>query len=201
MWGRLLQPCLCALPRWPVHLPAPQRMPPHRRSLSNRCRLLRFWRHPKPNGYRQLQQVESQRCRRTLRQRQRLPTRGRDLQAGDEFVQRREQLLRRQRQSESVRLPAGHSRDPALYDDGAALQRRRRGDWAGLLDECRLLRTAVRAQSELQAGRGGWRGAFRMRRTLYRQRWLLHHDRRLLPRLAVHDAARLDARNLRHPAS
>ena len=91
----------------PLHLPASERLPPHRRGLPDRRRLLRFRRRSRTNRHRQLQQVQPERPGGTLRQRQCLPPGGRDLQAGDV---RRATPRTTAAPATSIRIPSSASR-------------------------------------------------------------------------------------------
>ena len=112
---RMLQPFLRALRAdGSADLPAAERLPADRRDLPGGRGLLRLTRSSRRQRLGPLQQVRG-RTGGALRQRQRLPRCGRGLQTRDHFLQRGKQLLRRQRQPGSHRLPAGFARHSALH--------------------------------------------------------------------------------------
>jgi len=121
------------------------------------------------------------------------------VQARHQLVQRRKQLLRRERQQESSRLPTGHPRHSALHDDRNALYRRGFTDGTGVREQRGLLRRALCSQPCFP--RHQWRSAIRVRRHLRQPRRQLHDDRRLLHRTSVYLLAWFDQWNMRSTAA
>lgn len=116
---------------------------------------------------------------------------GRHLQACGLVVQRREQLLRGQRQQEPLRVSAGSSRHPALHNRRNQL--RRCGLQAGtrVRIERRLLRSCMRSQQL------GHQPGVHLRRNVHSHGRNVLDERRLLPRYSVRAVARIDQRRLR----
>lgn len=195
MWWRLLQPRVRAL--WAYgrrHLPAAKRMPSDGRALSHGQRLLRRARLAgiDEGGQRPVIERALLQGRRrhhwALRQWPCLQPSGGDLPSRGEFMQRDRRMLLRHCPDASLELPAGPARDSALHCGvGSRLQRSWRAQsWNGVREQRRLLRIAVRSESDAR-----WR-ALRLRRRLRFGRREMHDGCGLLPGPALHDHTGFD---------
>ena len=110
-------------------------------------------------------------------------------------MQRREQLLRWQREHYPGSVPTGPPRHSALHWRGHLhgawyRPRRRRARWDRVRDQCRLLWPSLCAEPNRNAG-------LRMRRGVLCTRSYVLHGRRLLHRTSLHLAAGVDQRHMR----